>query len=539
MAKAKSTPGYKKIAYQCTVALLAAVVFLFVLPMAKLYAQETEIAQTPTLELASKADSYLVMDLDSGQVLLGNAEQAARYPASITKIVTLALVQQAINNGTISWDTQVTVSQSALDALIPDAATCNLFAGEVLTVQDLVYATQIKSANDAANVLAELLGGSIEAFAQIMNEQVAALGLNGTHFTNPSGLPDTAHYTTAYDMAQLTRWALSVPGYADLFAARDYYMGPTNMFDWDRSFTNSNSLLNSESDYYLADVTGGKSGYTDAAAYTLVTTAEREGMRLICVVLHCQNNEDKYLATTSLLNYSFASFTRYTYNVPKLQSTQVPVYGGGAEPLGEVTLQPANDTGIWLHNSLSLDAVSASYQVPESYVLGSEFAPALVLSVGDGSLQYQTALSLPLEWGGIEDVLTANTNYNFASQQRERVQTYQNFRTLLYGVAIMLLVGAFVLLVLLYLHTIKGWQNQRRRRQTEISQKHRQQLRHIPAHAPAYVGTGKQVYTARQPATRAAYQTPAVPANNRRRPAVRLSTITVAEPNGLPRTGQR
>lgn len=353
------------------------------------------------------AGSYMVVDAATGQVLVSKNADEAKYPASVTKILTLGLTLAAVHDELALLDERVEASPRACAELIPDAASIALTPGEALTLQDLIYATQIESANDAANVLAEFIGGSMEGFADRMNEQAASLGLTGSHFSNPSGQPAEDHYTTARDMAEITRWALTIPGFREVFAATQYQMTPSNTrTGW--NFSLKNSILLPGHRNYFEGVTGSKMGYTDAARYTLATTAKRGEVELICVVLDCPTNEAKYDATTQLLNYCFDNFAPAVFPAASFAAAPVPVLGGGEEPLGEITLS-GRDVPFLLHSSYTLDDVTVSYQVPESYVIGQDFAPLATLSIA--SPGDETVLgTIPLTAAGLDEILAANTS---------------------------------------------------------------------------------------------------------------------------------
>lgn len=353
------------------------------------------------------AGSYLVMDAATGQVLAAKNEDEAKYPASVTKILTLGLTLEAVGDELAYLDERVVASERACAELIPDASSIALSPGEDLTLRDLIYATQIESANDAANVLAEFVGGSMEGFADKMNAKAASLGLSGSNFANPSGQPSEEHYTTARDMAEITRWALSVPGFREVFSATQYQMTPSNRrAGW--NFSLKNSIMLPGNRYYYEGITGGKMGYTDAARYTLATTAQRGDMELICIVLDCPTNEAKYGSATQLLNYCFDNYAPAVYPASSFAADPVPVLGGGNEPLGEITLS-GQDVPFLLHAGYTLDDVTVSYTGLESYVIGQDFAPMATLSIAGAG--FETVLAtVPLTPGGLDEILAANTS---------------------------------------------------------------------------------------------------------------------------------
>ena len=197
-------------------------------------------AESSTVPPEVTAHAYLVMDAQTGQVLVQKGGAERNYPASITKIMTLALAMEKMRRRhDAAGHGQPGRGLFAGGGLVP----CRAAAGEVVSLNDLFHATILASANDAANVLAEYTAGSMEAFVELMNAKAAELGLAGTHFVNANGLHSADHYTTPYDMARLTQWAMTVPGFSELFGATSYTMQPTNKQEQERLFGTDNCML--------------------------------------------------------------------------------------------------------------------------------------------------------------------------------------------------------------------------------------------------------------------------------------------------------
>lgn len=202
---------------------------------------------------------------------------------------------------------QVTVSPDAVYSLEAGSSHVALQPGEVVSLNDLFHATILASANDAANVLAEYTAGSMEAFVELMNAKAAELGLAGTHFVNANGLHSADHYTTPYDMARLTQWAMTVPGFSELFGATSYTMQPTNKQEQERLFGTDNCMLVTNK-YQYEGTTGGKSGWTEEAGYTMVETVTRSGRSLICVVMGSAKKYDKFSDSSGIAGLLLRSF---------------------------------------------------------------------------------------------------------------------------------------------------------------------------------------------------------------------------------------
>ena len=252
-----------------------------------------------TLQLASQA--AVLIDADTGTVLYEKNMHEQLYPASITKLMTALLATEALEPEQV-----LTVSQTAVKAVPRTSSHIGLMAGERLTVDQALYAIGMESANDAANVLAEAVGGSLEGFAEKMNEKARQLGANNTHFTNANGLPDGNHVTTAYDMALITAAALKQEGLANYFSTVTYTLSATNLSSA-RSFNNKDRLLPG-GQYYYEGVLLAKTGWTTAAQGTFAAAVKKGDTTLVAVTLKSPLLEDKYKDTHKLLDYGFSHY---------------------------------------------------------------------------------------------------------------------------------------------------------------------------------------------------------------------------------------
>lgn len=247
------------------------------------------------------AEGGILMDADSGAVLYGKNLHTAYYPASITKILTALLILE-----NCEMDEIVTFSHNAVYNVESGSSSAGLDEGDTLNVRDCLYALMLKSANEVANALAEHAGGSIENFAVMMNEKAASLGCVDSHFNNPSGLNDENHYTSAYDMALIAQAAFSNPEFVKIASTLYYDIPPTKRNPEGIRVYPGHKMLKKNSSEYYADVIGGKTGYTSLAGNTLVTCAERDGQKLITVILN--GHQTHYSDTRTLLNFGFKNF---------------------------------------------------------------------------------------------------------------------------------------------------------------------------------------------------------------------------------------
>lgn len=254
--------------------------------------------------LASEA--AVLIDGDSGLVLFEKNAGKKLYPASTTKIMT-AIV--ALENAELTDET--TVSHNAVYSISPDSSAAGLYEGEEINVEELLYTLLVASANDSANVLAEHVSGSIDAFVALMNQKAKEIGADNTHFVNTHGLHDENHYTTAGDIAKIAVYAMKNPTFAEIVSHSTYTLEPTNKYDKQRTYTNTNQLLNPNCPYYVKGAAGIKTGYTGEAKNCLVASAGRGGVNLIAVALCSSPVENKVMSfvdSKNLLEYGFSEF---------------------------------------------------------------------------------------------------------------------------------------------------------------------------------------------------------------------------------------
>ena len=355
----------------------------------------------------SATRAYCIIDADTGLVLAQQNMNEELHPASITKVMTLALACEKAQG---SWDgVKLTVSHEDVYSLAgTDSSHIALREGEEVPLQDALYGTMIASANDGANLLAEYFGGgTIEGGVAAMNAQVQALGLEHTHFANPHGISGDDHYTSCYDMAQILRWALTQPGFETIFTRLEMYtMAPTNVQPVTRYFSQQDKMRLSYSRYYIPAIRGSKIGYTNIARYSYVCLAEQNGVRLICVTMQSEMKTDKYNDVRTLLDYAFARYTGYTDLPSQGLTGEVEVVGGGGT-LGKVTV---TDPGVrlLLADGVTAGDVSVSLELPERYVLGTSPEVYAVYTVNGGDKQESTSVRVPAVLTGLDTLLEAN-----------------------------------------------------------------------------------------------------------------------------------
>jgi len=271
-------------------------------------------------KLTLSADSAIVMDVDSGAILYEKNIDKKQYPASITKIMT-SLV--AIENSSMSET--VTYSKSAVLNLESGASNINLVPGEKLSMEESLYAILLMSANEACNGVAEHIAGSIDNYVNLMNQRAKELGCTGTHFANTNGLWMKDHYTTAHDMALISREAYKNPDFAKITGTKRYNIPKTNKAKNGHSLHNHHGMLLAGNfpQYVYEYCVGGKTGYTLKCRYTLVTYAKKDGMTLLSVIMRADSpwsgDLNEYTDTIKLLNYGFNNYAHHDIKNDSIQ----------------------------------------------------------------------------------------------------------------------------------------------------------------------------------------------------------------------------
>jgi len=258
------------------------------------------------------ADAAILIDARSGNILYAKNIDTPYPPASITKILTALIACEES-----SLSDMVVYSHKAIYSVPYDGSAVGFSEDEAISMKDSLYGLLLKSGNEAANGIAEHIGGSIEAFSDMMNERAAQTGATGSHFVNPNGLHDDEHYTTCHDMALIMREAIHNDAFLEIASTTYYEIPPTNIRQEGYQFSTGHRMLLKSRDEYYEYAIAGKTGYTSKAGNTLVTYAKKDDMELICVILH--SIQTQYNDTRTLFDYGFNSFT--CYNAAREDST--------------------------------------------------------------------------------------------------------------------------------------------------------------------------------------------------------------------------
>ena len=249
-------------------------------------------------ELPGNAISSVIMEYSTGKILYENNANQRLAPASMTKIMTMLLTMEAIDEGKISMDDNITISKVAADM---GGSQMFLEANSTIKLKELIKGVAIASANDAAVALAETVGGSLDNFVDMMNEKVKELGLTNTTFKNPHGLDEEEHLSTAHDMAVMARELIKYKDILNYTATyEDYFNKPDGSRTW---LVNTNKLVR-----FYKGVDGLKTGYTEGAGYCLTATAQKNGIRFITVVMGEPSSDQRSYDTSNMLNYAFNTY---------------------------------------------------------------------------------------------------------------------------------------------------------------------------------------------------------------------------------------
>ncbi|MDR6549400.1 D-alanyl-D-alanine carboxypeptidase family protein [Paenibacillus qinlingensis] len=319
---------------------------MLVLP--SIYAAETKVQP---VDLTPNALSAVLMDADTGTVIAEKNKDAKLPPASITKIMTMLLIMEAIDKGTIKMDEKVSVSEYAASM---GGSQIFLEPGEQMSVQEMLKGIAMASGNDASVAMAEKIAGSEENFVAMMNERAGQLGMKNTHFSNCNGLPVANHYTTANDIAVMSRELLKHEGITNFTGAyQDYLRKDSPKPFW---LVNTNKLVR-----FYSGADGLKTGYTSEAKFCLSATAKRDNLRVVAVVLGEPNTKTRNAEVTKLFDYAFAQYTNYPlfrtgdslgqFTINKGQVSTVPLV---AKQNYSILLKKGTDTANIRHE-LQLD----------------------------------------------------------------------------------------------------------------------------------------------------------------------------------------
>ena len=321
-----------------------------------------------------EAKAAVLVDLDSGRVLYSLNMDQQRSPASLTKIMTVLLALEAIEGGVCTMDTMITAQPDCRQGMDESSSTAGIQPGTELTMSELLYCAMIKSANEACNIIASYLGGSIEGFVNMMNKRAAELGCVNTNFVTTNGLSAEGHYSTAYDLYLITAEAIKHEEFLKMANTRSYLPSSPAVNAGETMF-NSNALLHETpaypGDYIYEYASGVKTGYTRAAGYCLISTAEKKGVNVLAVVMGCDGllnagieEYKNFSSTITLYDWAFDNFSYQQVVSEADHIAKVDV--AMAKDDVQAILRPNKDVKLLLPNDIKPESISTSVSVDQA-----------------------------------------------------------------------------------------------------------------------------------------------------------------------------
>ena len=312
---------------------------------------------------AIRAKAALLVEAETGTILYDKNIHDELSIASTTKIMSALLVFEAIDRGELRLDQQVTATATALRGLPEDGSTADIVEGETLTVEQLLYCMLVISANETCNILGETLCGSVDAFVARMNQRAQELGCKNTHFANTTGLTQSGHYSSAYDLYLITREAIKHEDFMTMVNTKSYEIPPTNKTEEERVLHSTNALISNWrlAGYLYSGAQGIKTGFTTAAGLCLVSSAVRGSRTLVSVVLGCEEvktetggtRSESFSETARLFDWGFDNFSARTVLESNELICEVPV--ALSNEVSTVAVHPASNAEAVLPNDLELD----------------------------------------------------------------------------------------------------------------------------------------------------------------------------------------
>ncbi len=309
--------------------------------------ESTPVSSPADLQITSK--SAILVEQTSGEIIYEHNSHERLSPASVTKIMSLILIMEAIERGDFSYETEITASPHAVSK---GGSQIWLKEGEVMTVDDLLKATVIASANDATTALAEAVAGSEETFVALMNERARQLGMNDTEFKNCTGLDAEGHLTSAYDIAVMSRELLKHP---KIIEYSTVWMDTIR--DGKSELVNTNKLVR-----FYEGTTGLKTGTTSKAGYCLSASAKREGVSFIAVVMDAPSSKVRFNEARTLLSFGFANYTLYKASVPENLPENLKVKGGTKNSVG---IKADGECSVVIRKA-DVDKIQYKLELPEN-----------------------------------------------------------------------------------------------------------------------------------------------------------------------------
>lgn len=447
-----------------------------------IYAETTSVAETvseTTTEAPSVINNYadssktldisaraaVLIDADTGVVIYEKNPHEKLYPASITKIMTAYLACQYGK-----FDDTLTASHNAVFGIGPGSSIIGIDEGEQISFLDGLYGIMMESANEVCMMVAEHIDGTVEKFVERMNKQAQEWGCKDTHFNNPHGFHDENHYTTAYDMGIITYNAIKNKDFAKIWGTVDHTIPATNK-NVARNLHNKDKMLKPTSDYYYEYAIGGKTGFHDEAKNTLVTCAEKDGVKLISVVMKDSGYEKTYEDSKKILDYGFSVYKENTVYTNGSYTDEISVYQdyqGESYNVGTLDVTVAKDVKAKLPSFISPDKITTKAEIKVSKDGKNENILTAPINAGDkvGTLNFvydNKTISTA-------DITAVNSVEKKTDKQLASMKFFKAFKSVMWTIlkAIIILIPV-VLIIAVVLALRNGFNKKKNRRRKKKS----------------------------------------------------------------------
>ena len=423
-------------------------VFLSALTLCGLLTVPASALEDPDI----RAKAALLVEAETGTILYDKNCHDELSIASTTKIMSALLVFEAIDRGELRLDQSITATASALRGLPEDGSTADIVEGETLTVEQLLYCMLVISANETCNILGEAMAGSVEGFVERMNQRAQELGCQNTHFANTTGLTQSGHYSSAYDLYLITRQAMQYDEFMTMVNTKSYEIPPTNKTEEERVLHSTNALISNWrlAGYLYSGAQGIKTGSTDAAGQCLVSSAVRGSRTLISVVLGAERVEkengsgyivESFTETARLFDWGFDNFSAQQVldKNELVQEVQVSL----SKEVGSVAVHPAEDASAMLPKDIDISALTRTITLDNDPALAPIAAGDRLgeITVSYNGTDYVTVPLLAVaDVSASRFLLAGHTISEFFSQRSARIAV----------IALLVLVVALVLWFRIY-----------------------------------------------------------------------------------------
>ena len=416
------------------------------------------------------AQSAILLEANTGVILYAKNIDERLYPASTTKLMTCLIAAEKCQLGET-----ITFSHDAVFSLEPGSSNMGIDEGQAMPLEECLYGILVASANEVANAVAEHIAGSRDAFAEMMNEKAAELGCKNTHFVNAHGLHDDDHYVSAYDLALIAKAFFQNELLAKIGNTASYHFKPTNTQPDDFTKRNKHELITGEIPY--EGIKGGKTGYTDLARQTLVTCAEQNGMKLICVILK-EESPEQFYDTVKLFDYGFTNFsvanvaeneTRYSIQNSNFFNTSSDVFGNSNPILSlnqdSYLIMPKNINFNELESQISYDTEDQNQVAIIQYYYHNAYLGTATLDLaGTSSISYD---------------FTENSDAVINTEDQNVIVV--NIKLILMGV---LAIAVFIIAIIIIRSFVRSYNfhnNRQDRRRKRLNKKNRKNGPHFPS----------------------------------------------------------